>query len=155
MKLGLMQGRLLPPVRGQMREFPENWEDELVLVERLGLVGVEWLLTLYKFHDNPILEKNTFNKFPVMSVCMDNLVDDQIHDPLILKNIIQLCYDAGVRRFTIPLLEQSSMINGEKRNHFWPGSPRPVPGPAPAGPPYGRRTMIVLTGCEGPLIWLL
>ena len=118
MKLGLMQGRLLPPVRGQMQEFPENWEDELVLVERLGLVGVEWLLTLHKFHDNPILEKNTFNKFPVMSVCMDNLVDDQIDDPLILKNIIQSCYDEGVRRFTIPLLEQSSMINGERRNHF-------------------------------------
>ena len=118
MKLGLMQGRLLPPVRGQMQEFPINWRDELVLVDRLGLVGVEWLATSHQFFLNPILEKNTFNEHPIISVCMDNLVDAQIDNPVILETIIQSCYVAGVRRFTIPLLEESSMTSGERRNQF-------------------------------------
>ncbi len=118
MKLGLMQGRLLPPVRGHIQEFPPNWDEELVLVDRLGLVGVEWLATSHRFFINPILEKGTFNEFPIISVCMDNLVHRQIDDPVILETIIRSCYDAGVRRFTIPLLEESSMISGERRNRF-------------------------------------
>lgn len=118
MKLGLMQGRLLPPVRGQMQEFPINWDEELVLVERLGLVGIEWLATSHRFFLNPILEKGTFDNHPVLSVCMDNLVDSQIDDPMILETIIRSCYDAGVRRFTIPLLEESSMTSDARRNAF-------------------------------------
>jgi len=118
MKLGIMQGRLLPPVRNHIQEFPDDWEREMSLVDELGLVGVEWLVTTYRPYENPILTDNTFNEFPVVSVCLDNLVSDQIDDPASVENIISSCYRAGVRRFTIPLLEKSSMSDGRRRNQF-------------------------------------
>jgi L-ribulose-5-phosphate 3-epimerase len=118
MKLGIMQGRLLPPVDGHIQEFPHNWKDEMVLVNELGLVGVEWLVTKKSYPNNPILKGNTFSEYPIISVCLDNLVDEQIDNPDFVKDIISSCYSSGVRRFTIPLLEESSMINDNRRKQF-------------------------------------
>ena len=118
MKLGVMQGRLVPPVDGHLQEFPNDWRDEMVLVDKLGLVGVEWLVTKTSYLNNPILEVNTFSKYPIVSVCLDNLVDNQIDNIDVVKDIISSCYLAGVRKFTIPLLEESSMIDDNRRKEF-------------------------------------
>ena len=118
MKLGIMQGRLLPPVDGHIQEFPHKWKDEMVLVDELGLVGVEWLVTKKSYPNNPILKENTFSKYPVISVCLDNLVDEQIDNPDFVRDVISSCYSSGVRRFTIPLLEESSMVNDSRRKQF-------------------------------------
>jgi hexulose-6-phosphate isomerase len=118
MKLGVMQGRLLSPVNGHIQEFPPKWKDEMVLVDELGLVGVEWLVTKSSYLNNPILELNTFDTYPIVSVCLDNLVDNQIDNGEAVKDIISSCYSAGVRRFTIPLLEESSMVDDNRRKEF-------------------------------------
>ena len=44
MKLGLLQGRLSPPVGG-FQEFPKDWEREFRIADELGLNHIDWLVT--------------------------------------------------------------------------------------------------------------
>ena len=41
--VGIMQGRLVPPVDGRIQAFPaENWKDEFELASDAGLACIEW-----------------------------------------------------------------------------------------------------------------
>ena len=44
MKLGILQGRLSPP-NGGFQEFPNNWRNEFVHMETLGLNHIDRLVT--------------------------------------------------------------------------------------------------------------
>lgn len=119
MKIGLMQGRLSPPVKGHIQEFPSNhWRSEIDQLEELGLEGIEWLVTAQSYPSNPILEEGTFLKYPIISVCLDILVDNRIDTPGFLEDIVYSCHNAGVRKFTIPLLEDSDMNHRHRRKLF-------------------------------------
>jgi len=124
MKMGTMQGRLSPPVGSHMQEFPESWNDEFALLEECGLRSIEWLITKGRNSDNPIL-KNTrlVSKYPISSVCVDTLVDERIFDFKYLHNALEpLCVlidrHFSVRTITIPLLEESSMVDKLARKEF-------------------------------------
>ena len=41
--IGIMQGRLLPPVNGQLQAFPPDWELELDICRDAGMVYLEWI----------------------------------------------------------------------------------------------------------------
>ena len=44
MNIGLMQGRLIPPVFGQLQAFPaELWNGELMMFEKYGIDCIEWI----------------------------------------------------------------------------------------------------------------
>jgi len=119
MKIGVMQGRLSPPVDGHIQEFPhEHWRSEVDHIKRLGLCGVEWLVTKKSFSSNPILKKGTFLKYPIISVCLDIVIDKGIDSDNFLANIISSCYNSGVRKFTVPLLEESDMSEDGRRQLF-------------------------------------
>ena len=76
MKIGIMQGRLLPPVNGHIQEFPDNWKEEFKILESLGLHGVEWLVTKKSWLSNPIYQTpEMVQKYPIISVCLDTLVE--------------------------------------------------------------------------------
>ena len=55
--LGIMQGRLVPPIDGKLQAFPTNgWNTELELCRGLGVECIEWIYDgedLY-FLPNPI-----------------------------------------------------------------------------------------------------
>ncbi len=120
MKLGIVQGRLLEPVDDKIQEFPyDNWEKELKMLNKLGLIGVEWIITNKHFEDNPIF-KNSFKFFDLItSVCLDNLITKKIHDKQYLVKILEkLCTLDGVRSINIPILEASSMKDPNNRKEF-------------------------------------
>ena len=119
MKIGLMQGRLCTPVDGHIQEFPhKHWRNEVDQIKQLGLHGVEWLVTNKSYPSNPILENGTFSKYPIISVCLDVIIDSRIDDAVFLDDVISSCYNSGVRRFTIPLLEESDMRSDSRRRLF-------------------------------------
>jgi len=124
MKIGIMQGRLSEPVNGHMQEFPENWETEFTIMKEQGFVGAEWLLTKNCFLNNPLFTNTEkVAQCAITSICFDVLVDERIAEEEFLKdNLILLCETLmntdSIRNITIPLLEESSMVDDEKRNQF-------------------------------------
>lgn len=123
MKLGIMQGRLSPPVNGHYQEFPNNWKDEFLTLDNLSLSGVEWLITKKHYIDNPILEvlSSDYSKL-IHSICMDNLVDSRIADESFLKEMLDdFCYKINGKFngfLTIPLLDESDLTDSDKRSKF-------------------------------------
>ena len=123
MKLGIMQGRLSLPVDGHMQEFPTHWMGEFMLLQRMKLNHLEWLVTEKSFRNNPVLTPQySLNYIPISSICADNLVDERIADrEFLFSNLLPICEGAlknGVSKITIPLLEDSSVEDDNKRDAF-------------------------------------
>jgi len=122
MDLGIIQGRFSPPLEG-FQDTPMQWRREFDLLQQHNFNHIEWIVTKNSFSTNPILNLN-FNKqdLPISSICADNLVDKRIFTlPFLESNLIPIC-DAAVRHdidfVTIPLLEQSSLVDDELRMYF-------------------------------------
>lgn len=120
MKIGIIQGRLSPPIEG-FQECPTDWKREFTLLPVAGLTHVEWIITHKSFYDNPFFD-NDLSKYAISSVCADNLVDSRITEAQFLKdNLIPICDAAlknNVKNVTIPLLEDSDLSDTKKRNMF-------------------------------------
>lgn len=54
--IGIMQGRLSPPVNGKIQAFPWNsWEQEFFQAKEIGLDMIDWLVEADRFYENPLL----------------------------------------------------------------------------------------------------
>ena len=122
MDLGIVQGRLSPPVEG-FQETPVEWRREFGLLKQHDLNHIEWVITKKSFMTNPLFSKD-FDKreLPISSVCADNLVDKRIFtQPFLEENLAPIC-DVAVKHdiqfVTIPLLEDSSLADDELRGFF-------------------------------------
>lgn len=115
MKLGIIQGRLLPPIDNKIQEFPEkNWKEEFEKIKQIGLSHIEFIVT-----------KNSFKKFlnlslseyssQISGICCDNLIDNSFYKSDFLNdNLVPICDLANacnIKNINIPLLEQSSLNN--------------------------------------------
>jgi L-ribulose-5-phosphate 3-epimerase len=55
LKLGVMQGRLVPPEDGRFQSFPrQRWRDEFALAAAAGLDTIEWIWDAYGENENPL-----------------------------------------------------------------------------------------------------
>jgi len=119
-RVGIIQGRLSPPVEG-FQECPKDWKREFLLLNELGLNHVEWIVTSKYFDTNPIFHEDV-SEYPIFAICADNLVDEKIIDNNYLKdNLTPICKAAtknGIKHVTIPLLEKSSMKDSKTREKF-------------------------------------
>jgi len=113
MKIGIIQGRLSPPVEG-FQECPADWQREFDLLPEIGLNHIEWIVTKESFNTNPIFTMD-MSEYPISSICADNLVDSRIaNKEYLYSNLIPLCEAATrnkIDNITIPLLEDSSVEN--------------------------------------------
>ncbi len=120
MDIGLVQGRLSPPIRG-FQECPKDWKREFVLLRQIGLTHIEWVVTAKSFSDNPIFFGN-HRKKPINSICADNVVSTLITDEGFLNhNLSPICSASrknNINFVTIPLLEDSSVEEDEKLDKF-------------------------------------
>jgi len=54
-KIGVIQGRLSPQLRGKIQAFPiGTWEEEFHLAKECGLEGIELVIDSYKWEENPL-----------------------------------------------------------------------------------------------------
>lgn len=136
MKLGIIQGRLAPPVNNQIQEFPENWKIDFEYAVALGLGHMELIITPKSFPHAlnfpfwGLLEYNVIHK---NTICCDHLIDSHIKETdFLAKNLRPVCqyilkktsqrpassihlptsnpYPASI---TIPLLEKSKISIAE------------------------------------------
>lgn len=122
MKLGIMQGRLTEPINGKIQEFPKNWKIEFTLLNQLGLNHIEWIITKNSFKTNPLFS-DPLSQHPISSICADNLIDKHfINNEFLSKNLRPICeytYKNKIKNITIPLLEDSSIKDKDKRKMFF------------------------------------
>lgn len=127
-RLGIVQGRLLPPVNGKIQAFPgENWRDEFALCREVGLNCMEWIFEYENAEKNPIcsnagigeMEKYSRNySVRINSVLADyfmvnKLFGDNIEE--VNKSVDTLCFlisqcsKCNIPIIEIPLVDSSAL----------------------------------------------
>jgi len=122
MKIGIIQGRLLPPIDGFIQEFPiENWKNEFEILKTIGLNHIEFIITKKSFGNFLDLDLSKYSKY-ISGLCCDNLIDEKISEldflDLNLKPICEIARKFEIKNINIPLLEQSSITDNNKNQLF-------------------------------------
>lgn len=122
MNIGIIQGRLLPPVNNHIQEFPfDNWKEEFNILQKNNLSHIEWIITKNSYKNNPLFTQDLFN-YPISSICCDHLIDDNIQNLFFLENNLHdVCLSAiknRIQYISIPLLENSNMEDNTRRKEF-------------------------------------
>src|SRR5690349_15173699 len=83
--IGIMQGRLVPPVEDRIQAFPrEHWSEEFPNAAAARLDSIEWIYDTYGLGANPIetdagidkiLQLSRTHQIAVRSVCADYFMD--------------------------------------------------------------------------------
>jgi L-ribulose-5-phosphate 3-epimerase len=131
-KLGIMQGRLVPPEGERFQSFPRRrWRDEFALAAAAGLDTIEWIYDAYGEDINPIATDEgtleikrlcTVHEVAVESVCADWFMDF----PLVgvetdraqlrwrrLAWLMERCGSLGINRVVVPFVDASAIRNNE------------------------------------------
>jgi len=129
-KIGFMQGRLSPLIRGKIQAFPwEYWKQEFHIAQKYEFNCLEWVLDQYQLYKNPLMTKkgreeieslmleynisiisltgDCFMQKPFFKASKkhrDNLLKD-------LKEIIYSCFLLGIRIIVFPLVDGGSIEN--------------------------------------------
>ena len=123
MKLGLMQGRLLPPIDNHIQEFPKSkWKIEFAKLKSLTLDHIEWILTSRSIKEGALnLNIKCFSS-KISSICCDHLITDSIFNPNFFHQQVGIACDFALRNnvknITIPLLD-SAELNHETKKYFF------------------------------------
>ena len=134
MRIGVMQGRLLPPSDGCFQCFPrKRWREEFPLAAEAGLDAIEWIYDSPGESDNPLGSDNGLAgmrqlsekcNIAVVSVCADYFMEcplakagasespaqaaaqskERINKLLWL---LDRCKAAGIRRVVLPFVDNS------------------------------------------------
>ena len=72
MRIGIMQGRLLPPEPERLQAFPRTrWQQEFALAAAAGLDSIEWIYDLYGEDVNPIATAEGIQAMQRLAVAHD------------------------------------------------------------------------------------
>lgn len=137
LKIGIMQGRLLPLNSAEYQHFPKDtWQEEFRLAKDLGFDSIELLFDSYDYGNNPLLDNNLIPKIislmndtglTIESVCADyfkvncllNVTQDRKGKHInILKLLISNCAAIGIKRIIVPLVETAGIKNTAEMIEF-------------------------------------
>lgn len=126
--VGIMQGRLLPPVDGRIQAFPRTgWAAEFANAAKAGLSAIEWIYDAYGEGANPletdegldrIRQLSRIHGVAVRSLCADYFMDFafvRATEAERLKRVDQLAWllersqAIGVTRVVLPFVDQSAI----------------------------------------------
>jgi L-ribulose-5-phosphate 3-epimerase len=128
MRIGIMQGRLVPPVDDRIQAFPRgSWAEEFPRVAAAQLNSIEWIYDCYGEDVNPLCtdkgiihlkELSTQYDVAIRSLCADYFMDK----PLVratrgelaerlakLEWLLGQCHKMGIRRVVLPFVDQSAI----------------------------------------------
>src|SRR5580704_9348903 len=133
MRLGIMQGRLVPPEEGHFQCFPrDRWREEFVLAEEAGLDSIEWIYDLRGADVNPLVTDSGVAEMKalaarhgvaVVSLCADYFMDrpfatasaDEFGSLTThLQWVLGRCRLAGITRVVLPFVDASKIETAEQ-----------------------------------------
>ena len=144
--VGVMQGRLSPPINGRIQAFPwESWDREFELVGATGGRAIEFILEADRWQDNPLLSPEGRDAIAglcrrhgvfVDTVCLDYFMafslweearDDRPAGVEVLRSLIRSAPALGVTVMNLPLLERSEIEDPDSRRSACDALARVVP----------------------------
>jgi hexulose-6-phosphate isomerase len=133
MRIGIMQGRLLPQ-NGPYQCFPvEGWDREFAAASEAGLACIEWIYDVGGASANPIATEEGLREVDrlsrayqvsVRSVCADYFMDrtflrcsdaEREERAETLRWLLGRCARLGVGRMVLPFVDQSRIETTEER----------------------------------------
>jgi hexulose-6-phosphate isomerase len=127
-RVGIMQGRLSPPVGGTLQAFPaEHWADEFPAAEAAGLYSIEWIYDVRAETENPICTDEGAARFKALqarhhvvveSICADRFMPEPLlrgaADELrerraMLLWLLARATELGVTRVVLPFVDASKI----------------------------------------------
>lgn len=136
-EIGMMQGRLTPPKGRGIQFFPfDNWEQEFIDAQKIGITSIEFIFDLDRYQENPLwtdagiarineLQKQTGVR--VDCICLDYFmrspfyrVDQETYQANIqmLKLLIERAAQIGAKTVEIPILDNASLKTDEEKSAF-------------------------------------
>lgn len=133
-KIGFMQGRLVNSIDNQIQCFPKHtWKNEFELAKKTGFHLIEWI-----FDDlsNPILFSENHTEIQTLckkhdvlinSLCADFFMvhklfsepeNELLKNLEILKNLIKISSELGIKIIEIPLVDSSSLRSSNNKTEF-------------------------------------
>jgi len=133
--IGIMQGRLLPPVNNRIQAFPaERWNEEFLIAKELGFDCIEFIFEEKDEKKHPLMNKDGIKQIgqlesetgiKILSICADYFMDFPLHKGFqieesisILQRLISNSAIFGVRNIVIPCVDQSSLSSSEEISLF-------------------------------------
>jgi Sugar phosphate isomerases/epimerases len=124
--IGIMQGRLVPPVDDTIYHFPRDiWAEEFALAAQANLDCIEWIYDLYGADANPISTDDGIetikqlsrkHNVQILSLCANCFIEE----PLVRANeseleermkrmswLLHRCQLVGINRIVLPFLDAS------------------------------------------------
>jgi len=127
-RIGIMQGRLVPPEPGRFQSFPRaRWRDEFGHAAAAGIDAIEWIYDAYGADINPIATDAGIAEMKaltertgtaVVSMCADYFMDrpivhasesDLADIVARLYWLIDRCRRVGITRMVLPFVDASKM----------------------------------------------
>jgi L-ribulose-5-phosphate 3-epimerase len=128
MRIGITQGRLVPPIGERIQAFPADcWREEFQAAREAGLDSIEWIYDVGCDAVNPIVSDDgivemralaSANDLEVVSLCADYFMPE----PLLRGNsaertarvtklgwLFDRCKKAGVQRIVLPFVDNSKL----------------------------------------------
>ena len=131
--IGIMQGRLSPPVGGRIQSFPvDTWREEFSLAREAGLDCIEWIYEVETETVNPLRTDEGVTQvrrlaeasgIAVSSVCADYYMVDRLVSPdgepreATVEHLMWLMGRAsllGVRYIVLPFVDASSLRSSQE-----------------------------------------
>jgi hexulose-6-phosphate isomerase len=132
MKLGIMQGRLVPPEAGRFQSFPRSrWRDEFEIAAAAGLDTIEWIFDAYGEDINPLCTDAGLDEMQALcrrheirveSVCADWFMDFPLVEADAVESrrrwqklewLMQRCAMLNIGRVVIPFVDASAIRSDE------------------------------------------
>lgn len=139
LRIGIMQGRLLPPRDGRIQAFPrEHWRDEFTLARDLGFDALEFIFDAEDppaVEGHPLLEPDCStirslvegSGVAVNTICADYFMRHPVHgadrghaerNVALLERLVVNAGGLGVTDVVLPCVDESSFRNDEERASF-------------------------------------
>ncbi len=132
MKLGIMQGRLVPPEAGRFQCFPrQRWREEFAFAAAAGLDTIEWIYDAHGEDVNPLATEegavemqrlSMVHGIRIESVCADWFMDYPLlgADPQTVQHrwsrlawLMKRCAAMNIKRIVIPFVDASAIRGTE------------------------------------------
>jgi len=137
MNIGIIQGRLSPPLRGKIQSFPlQTWEKEFPMAKACGYNAIEWVFEFEGYEENPIWTDEGIRKIKnvsqehqidIPSICSDFFMkqrffrtspEERKQAVRVLKKLLHQGGFLGVHRILLPILEEAEIQTDKEQNEL-------------------------------------
>jgi hexulose-6-phosphate isomerase len=133
--IGIMQGRLVPPVGDRIQCFPQNhWRDEFPRAAQARLAAIEWIFDLDDAEMNPLATDEGIAQMRqlsqqhgvmVRSICADYFMarplvrasrEERAERLATLDWLLARCSACGITRMVLPYVDASKIVTDADRD---------------------------------------